>query len=131
MTNANAIKLLSPRTVSLLREHAKALSVDEVKLASDLFEMMVQDGVFDVVLDTEKVLQRQTSPHHRSCAAWQRDRNHCTSAECRSDYDDVEYGGMGLIGVALTEFRTVRDFIAISSSTANVATSVRGIPVGI
>ena len=54
MTNANAIKLLSPRTVSLLREHAKALSVDEIKLASDLFEMMVQDGVFDVVLDTAK-----------------------------------------------------------------------------
>jgi len=44
MTNAEAIKLLSPRTVSLLREHAKAISVDEAKLASDLFEMMVQDA---------------------------------------------------------------------------------------
>ena len=35
--------LLSPRTTSLLREHAKALGVDEAKLASDLLEMMVQD----------------------------------------------------------------------------------------
>ena len=44
MTNANAIKLLSPRTKSLLREHAKAISVDEAALASDLFAMMVQDA---------------------------------------------------------------------------------------
>ena len=43
MTNAHAIKLLSPRTRSLLRLHAKAIGVDEAKLASDLFEMMVQD----------------------------------------------------------------------------------------
>ena len=54
MINAHAIKLLTPRTKSLLREHAKALSVDEAKLASDLFEMMVQDGVFDAVLNTAK-----------------------------------------------------------------------------
>jgi hypothetical protein len=54
MTNADAIKLLSPRTKALLRQHAKALSVDETKLASDLFGMMVQDGVFDAVLDTAK-----------------------------------------------------------------------------
>ena len=51
MTNADAINLLSPKTKSLLREHAKALSVDEHKLANDLFEMMVKDGVFDAVLD--------------------------------------------------------------------------------
>jgi hypothetical protein len=44
MINADAIKLLSPRTKALLREHAKVLSVDEATLASDLFEMMVQDG---------------------------------------------------------------------------------------
>ncbi|MGA8386898.1 MAG: hypothetical protein WB769_03080 [Pseudolabrys sp.] len=44
MTNANAIKLLSPRTRSLLRLHAEAIGVDEVKLASDLFEMMVRDA---------------------------------------------------------------------------------------
>ena len=43
MTNAHAIKLLSPRTRSLLRLHAKAIGVDEAKLAIDLFEMMVQD----------------------------------------------------------------------------------------
>jgi hypothetical protein len=51
MTNADAINLLSPRTKALLREHAKALSVDEAKLASDLFGMMVQDGLYDAVLD--------------------------------------------------------------------------------
>jgi hypothetical protein len=44
MTNAHAIKLLSPRTRSLLRLHAEAVGVDEAKLASDLFEMMVQDA---------------------------------------------------------------------------------------
>ena len=44
MTNANAIKLLSPRTRSLLRLHAEAMGVDEAKLASDLFEMMVRDA---------------------------------------------------------------------------------------
>jgi hypothetical protein len=44
MTNAHAIKLLSPRTVSLLREHAKAIGVDAAKLASDLLEMMVRDA---------------------------------------------------------------------------------------
>ena len=54
MTNVDAMKLLSPRTQSLLREHAKIDGVDEAKLASDLFEMMVQDGVFDAVLDTTK-----------------------------------------------------------------------------
>ena len=43
MTNTEAIKLLSPRTRLLLRLHAKAMGVDEAKLASDLFEMMVQD----------------------------------------------------------------------------------------
>ena len=41
MTNANAIKLLSPRTRSLLRLHAEAIGVDEAKLASDL---MVRDA---------------------------------------------------------------------------------------
>ena len=54
MTNVDAMKLLSPRTQSLLREHAKIDGVDEAKLASDLFEMMVQDGIFDAVLDTAK-----------------------------------------------------------------------------
>ena len=44
MTNAHAIKLLSPRTRSLLRLHAKAIGVDEAKLASDLHEMMAQDA---------------------------------------------------------------------------------------
>ena len=44
MTNANAIKLLSPRTRSLLRLHAEAIGVDEARLASDLFEMMVRDA---------------------------------------------------------------------------------------
>ena len=39
----------------MLCEHAKAPRVDEAKLASDLFEMMVQDGIFDAVLDTAKV----------------------------------------------------------------------------
>jgi hypothetical protein len=44
MTNAHAIKLLSPRTRSLLRLHAEAIGVDEARLASDLFEMMVRDA---------------------------------------------------------------------------------------
>jgi hypothetical protein len=44
MTNAHAIKLLTPRTKSLLRLHAKAIGVDEARLASDLFEMMVRDA---------------------------------------------------------------------------------------
>ena len=44
MTNAHAIKLLSRRTRSLLRLHAEAIGVDEAKLASDLFDMMVRDG---------------------------------------------------------------------------------------
>lgn len=44
MTNAHAIKLLSPRTRSLLRLHAEAIGVDEAKLANDLFEMMVRDA---------------------------------------------------------------------------------------
>jgi hypothetical protein len=44
MTNAHAIKLLSPRTKSLLRLHAKAIGVDETRLASDLFAMMVRDA---------------------------------------------------------------------------------------
>jgi hypothetical protein len=44
MANAHAIKLLSPRTKSLLRLHAKAIGVDEAKLATDLFEMMVRDA---------------------------------------------------------------------------------------
>jgi hypothetical protein len=44
MTNAHAIKLLSPRTRSLLRQHAEAIGVDEARLASDLFEMMVRDA---------------------------------------------------------------------------------------
>jgi len=44
MANAHAIKLLSPRTKSLLRLHAKAIDVDEAKLATDLFEMMVRDA---------------------------------------------------------------------------------------
>ena len=41
---AHAIKLLSPRTRSLLRLHAEAIGVDEAALASDLFAMMVQDA---------------------------------------------------------------------------------------
>jgi hypothetical protein len=43
MTNVDAMKLLSPRTVSLLREHAKIVGVDVAKLASELVEMMAQD----------------------------------------------------------------------------------------
>ena len=54
MTNVDAIKLLSPRTQSLLREHAKALSVDEAKLANDLFQMMTRDGVYDAVFDARQ-----------------------------------------------------------------------------
>ena len=52
MTNAHAIKLLTPRTRSLLRLHAKAIGVDEARLASDLFETMVRDA---------KSLQRQAA----------------------------------------------------------------------
>ena len=44
MTNAHAIKLLTPRTRSLLRLHAKAIGVDEARLANDLFETMVRDA---------------------------------------------------------------------------------------
>ena len=44
MTNANAIELLSPKTGSLLRLHAEAIGVDEAKLASDLFQMMVHEA---------------------------------------------------------------------------------------
>ena len=44
VTNAHAIKLLSPRTRSILRLHAEAIGVDEARLASDLFEMMVRDA---------------------------------------------------------------------------------------
>jgi hypothetical protein len=44
MTIAEAMKLLSPRTMSRLREHAKAIGVDEAKVASDLLEMMAQDA---------------------------------------------------------------------------------------
>jgi hypothetical protein len=45
MTNVDAMKLLSPRTKLLLREHAKIIGVDEAKLASDLLEMMAQDAL--------------------------------------------------------------------------------------
>jgi hypothetical protein len=38
------MKLLSPRTVSLLREHAKIVGVDVAKLASDMLEMMARDA---------------------------------------------------------------------------------------
>ena len=44
MTNAHAMKLLSPRTRSLLHLHAEAIGVDEARLASDLYEMMVRDA---------------------------------------------------------------------------------------
>ncbi|MGB8676161.1 MAG: hypothetical protein WCD59_00405, partial [Pseudolabrys sp.] len=44
MTNAHAINLLSPRTKSLLRLHAKAIGVNEARLASDLFAMMVREA---------------------------------------------------------------------------------------
>jgi hypothetical protein len=44
MINAHAIRLLSPRTRSLLRSHAEAIGVDEATLASDLFKMMVHDA---------------------------------------------------------------------------------------
>jgi hypothetical protein len=44
MTNAHAIRLLSPRTRSLLRLHAKVIGVDEARLASDLLAMMVRDA---------------------------------------------------------------------------------------
>jgi hypothetical protein len=44
MTNVDAMKLLSPRTVSLLREHAKIVGVDVAKLASELLEMMARDA---------------------------------------------------------------------------------------
>ena len=39
------MKLLSPRTQTLLREHAKIDGVNEAKLASDLLEMMAQDAL--------------------------------------------------------------------------------------
>ena len=38
------MKLLSPRTRSLLRLHAEVIGVDEARLASDLFGMMVRDA---------------------------------------------------------------------------------------
>jgi hypothetical protein len=44
MANANAMNILSPRTQSLLREHAKIVGVDEAKLACDLLEMMARDA---------------------------------------------------------------------------------------
>jgi hypothetical protein len=44
MTIAEAMKLLSPRIMSRLCEHAKALGVDVAKVASDLLEMMAQDA---------------------------------------------------------------------------------------
>jgi hypothetical protein len=44
MTIAEAMTLLSPRIMSRLREHAKAVGVDEAKVASDLLEMMAQDA---------------------------------------------------------------------------------------
>ena len=44
MTIAEAMKLLSPRTMARLREHAKAVGVAEAKVASDLLEMMAQDA---------------------------------------------------------------------------------------
>ena len=44
MTNAHAMKLLSPRTRSLLRLHAEVIGVDEARLASDLFGMMVRNA---------------------------------------------------------------------------------------
>jgi hypothetical protein len=43
MTNLDAMKLLSPRTRLLLREHAKIVGVDVAKLASELVEVMAQD----------------------------------------------------------------------------------------
>jgi hypothetical protein len=51
MTNVHAMKLLSPRTRSLLREHAKIIGVHEATLASDLLEMVAQDDLYDAVLD--------------------------------------------------------------------------------
>ena len=51
MTNANAIKLLSPRTRSLLRLHAEAIGVDEAELVTKLLEVIAQDDLFDAVLD--------------------------------------------------------------------------------
>ena len=44
MTIAEAMKLLSPRTMARLREHAKAVGVAEAKVAGDLLEMMAQDA---------------------------------------------------------------------------------------
>jgi len=44
MKNAHAITMLSLRTKTLLRLHAKAIGVGEVELASELFEMLVQDA---------------------------------------------------------------------------------------
>ena len=44
MTIAEAMKLLSPRIMARLREHAKAVGVAEAKVASDLLEMMAQDA---------------------------------------------------------------------------------------
>jgi hypothetical protein len=44
MKNAHAITMLSLRTKSLLRLHARAIGVGEVELASELLEMMVQDA---------------------------------------------------------------------------------------
>jgi hypothetical protein len=44
MKNAHAITMLSLRTKSLVRLHAKAIGVGELELASELCEMMVQDA---------------------------------------------------------------------------------------
>jgi len=43
MKNAHAVTMLSLRTKSLLRLHAKAIGVGALELASELFEMMMQD----------------------------------------------------------------------------------------
>src|SRR4249919_322527 len=45
----------SPRTMSRLREHAKALGVDVV--ASDLLEMMAQDDLYKAVLNNKAKCQ--------------------------------------------------------------------------
>ena len=47
----------SPRTMSRLREHAKALGVDVAKVASDLLEMMAQDDLYKAVLNNKAKCQ--------------------------------------------------------------------------
>lgn len=45
---------LSRVAMSRLRQHAEAIGVNEAQLASDLLEVIAQDGLYDAILDTKK-----------------------------------------------------------------------------